>query len=55
MLHAIIDYFRSCLCEHEWEFLYRVDNYDMMFPKYPTGHTLVYRCSKCGYIKKTRI
>lgn len=55
MLRSIVNYFRSCFCEHDWEFLYKVEEYDMMFPKYPTGHCLVYRCNKCGHIMKTRI
>lgn len=44
----IINYIRSCFCQHDWELV--IDNY-----KYPLSgqdRIKVYRCTKCGYSKK---
>lgn len=46
----VINYIRSCFCEHEWELIHHSfvnggewgDSY----------HSKVYRCKKCGHSKK---
>lgn len=44
----LINYIRSCFCEHEWELIFNtfvhgaMNNYDCK----------VYRCKKCGYSKR---
>ena len=45
----LINYIRSCFCNHDWELLKKVTivNDD----EYPIGMKWTYRCKKCGYIK----
>lgn len=45
-MRQLINYIRSCFCEHEWE---------LILNEYTCGGTArckVYRCKKCGYGKK---
>lgn len=51
MLRKIVDYFRSCFCEHDWEFLGLIDCYYAEYPNKPYGHKYIYRCKKCGYVQ----
>ena len=50
----LINYIKSCFCSHEWEHVIRVKHmsYEMMKP---IGYQDVYRCKKCGYVKKFNI
>lgn len=48
----LINYIRSCFCNHDWEILSHrdvVDDFDDVI-----GEKWVYRCKKCGYCKKYR-
>ena len=44
----LINYFRSCFCEHEYELIFNgtVETYTDYFS------IKTYRCKKCGYSKK---
>lgn len=47
----IINYIRSCFCEHEWEL---VDDITIRSGEHggtPIGYKKIYRCKKCGYAK----
>ncbi len=49
-MRKLIDYIRSCFCEHDWEMIYDVcvqrTDVDEIY------HCKTYRCKKCGYSKK---
>lgn len=49
----LINYIRSCFCNHDWEFLKEVryfsDGYDR-----PEQITIIYRCKKCGMVQKIK-
>lgn len=49
-MRRLIDYIRSCFCEHDWELIHVafVDGGDYL----DSYHCKVYRCKKCGYSKK---
>ena len=44
----LINYIRSCFCEHEWELIFDV------FVQGTLGNynCKTYRCTKCGYSKR---
>ena len=46
----LINYIKSCFCEHDWELIYDVfvDGNDYGNGSY---HCKTYRCKKCGYSK----
>lgn len=44
----LINYIRSCFCEHEWEMIF--DNFVKGWGE--SYWCKVYRCKKCGYSKK---
>ena len=48
MLRSIINYFRSCFCNHDWELI--IENYQ--YPTNKQNKIKVYRCKKCGYSKQ---
>ena len=50
----LINYFRSCFCNHDWELLKEMLVWDGDNPhaKHPLGVKWVYRCKKCGWYKK---
>lgn len=44
----LINYIRSCFCNHEWECLQNeMPVYESPDKKYPIRHEWVYRCKKC--------
>ena len=46
----LINYIRSCFCEHEWEtVIENVPAYENGDSKRPFKRIWVYRCNKCGY------
>jgi hypothetical protein len=48
----LINYFRSCFCQHDWELLQQTRVWDGDSPnEYPIGTKWVYRCKKCGWHK----
>lgn len=46
----LINYIRSCFCEHDWELLKEANVYDD-YHAYPIYTKWTHRCKKCGYIK----
>lgn len=46
----LINYIRSCFCNHDWELLTHVNVYGDD-NDYPLGEKWTYRCKKCGYVK----
>lgn len=53
-MRELINYIRSCFCEHEWECILRTkftEDDDAL----PTKLIWVYRCKKCGYAQKIEI
>lgn len=47
----IIQYIRSCFCEHDWELIF--DSF-VKEGDYESYHCKTYRCKKCGYGKRYR-
>ena len=47
----LINYIRSCFCNHNWELLAYVNVYGDDNDNYPLGKKWTYRCKKCGYVK----
>ena len=47
-MRCLINYIRSCSCEHEWELIF--DKYVVGF--FANYNIKTYRCKKCGYSKK---
>ena len=47
----LINYIRSCFCNHDWELIHDVFVQGTMHGDY---HCKTYRCKKCGYSKKYR-
>ncbi len=48
----LINYIRSCFCNHEWELLMEIYNYSSKFNDMPTNIIIIYRCKKCGFVQK---
>ena len=49
----LIDYIRSCFCNHDWECLVDgVELYEHRHSIRPYGLMWMYRCTKCGYTKQ---
>lgn len=48
----LINYIRSCFCKHDWELLLVETVYETEINKLPIGKQWIYRCKKCGYVKK---
>lgn len=46
----LVEYFRSLFCKHDFELL---DELHLGKPAY--DYIYVYRCKKCGYVKKSRV
>ena len=51
MLRWLINYFRSCFCQHDFELIKQVNIYDEYDSKLPIGTRWVYRCKRCCYYK----
>lgn len=52
----LINYFRSCLCKHEFTKLKEITYYSGHdTSKLPHKAKYVYRCEKCGYIYRVRL
>ncbi len=47
----LINYIRSCFCNHDWELLQQVTMWENDDAKRPIGTKWTHRCKKCGYIK----
>lgn len=53
-MRTIINYIRSCFCNHEWEQLPQIS-------KFEPGETIPYaridrwRCKRCGYIITSKV
>lgn len=47
-MRTIINYIRSCFCQHDWELIYDV----VVKGIYDDYHCKTYRCKKCGYSKQ---
>lgn len=47
----LINYIRSCFCEHDWELLSESNVWESTNDKYPIGTKWTYRCKKCGCFK----
>lgn len=45
----IINYIRSCFCEHEWELIF---DGTVGYGDRRHYRTRTYRCTKCGYSQK---
>ena len=54
MIRKIIQYFRSCSCEHEWEFISNSKYYGDD-ERIPYKAFKIYRCKKCGYVQKIKL
>ena len=52
-MRRLINYIRSCFCEHEWELLHEAIVYDsgITYKDLPIGKRWTYRCKKCGFMK----
>lgn len=48
----LINYIRSCFCEHDFELVHKAYLYDDPGENMPVGILLIYRCRKCGYVQK---
>lgn len=49
-MRFIVNYIKSCFCEHEWELIFNVEVKGGYCDE--IWHTKTYRCKKCGYAKK---
>lgn len=47
----LINYIRSCFCNHDFELLKEVSMFESEYSRIPMGTKWVYRCKKCGYHK----
>lgn len=52
-MRIIINYIRSCFCEHEWDLLGEYTVYNN-FTNKPVYDKYIYRCKKCGYAQKVK-
>lgn len=50
----IINYIRSCFCNHEWEYIANNRLWADENDKMPYAYQKVYRCKKCGYVQKVK-
>lgn len=56
-MRTLVNYIRSCFCNHDWELLNETTVYDdtdywgRTTKPYFVGKKWTYRCKKCGYIK----
>lgn len=51
----LINYIRSCFCNHEWELIYDitvVNSNKLNGKEIPDNYIKIYRCKKCGFSKK---
>lgn len=51
-MHSIFNYFKSCFCCHEFEFVKEIEKFKSNESKLPSSIELIYMCKKCGYIRK---
>lgn len=54
-MRRLINYIRSCYCKHDWELLREVRDLGFANNNIPIEIRLVYRCRKCGYVRKDKI
>lgn len=50
----IINYIRSCFCEHEWEHITTNKIWTSKSDEMPSEYHIIYRCKKCGYVQKIK-
>ena len=60
MIRKLINYLRSCFCQHDWEVLEKVtvlptDNMGRVTGDVPIKYIVYYRCKKCGYVQKIKM
>ena len=56
MLRRICNYFRACVCKHEYEKIADTHvQYSTMMGTEIHTRRLVYCCKKCGYVQKVDI
>lgn len=48
----LINYIRSCFCNHEWELLTESLVYEKEIGSMPCRKVWIYRCKKCGFKNK---
>ena len=48
----LINYIRSCFCQHEWELIF--NSHVTVSGSYCEYDQKTYRCKKCGYSKRYR-
>ena len=46
VIRALINYFRSCFCKHDWDL---ICDTVLKFEGKPHNKMWIYRCKKCGY------
>lgn len=51
----LINYIRSCFCNHDWELISDANIYFGKKDSRPYKNIKLYRCKKCGYSKKYSI
>lgn len=53
-MRRIINYIRSCFCNHEFEMMHKWQIFASEFYSgdRPMGFGWIYRCKKCGYVNK---
>lgn len=51
MIRGIVNYFRSCFCNHDFELLAEVETHGT----FGTHHHNTYRCRRCGFVQKVRL
>lgn len=54
-MRKIIQYLRSCFCNHSWEYLGVVRKYESEYSTKPIYISQRWRCTKCGYVMKSKV
>lgn len=54
-MRKLIEYFKSLFCKHSFKLIHEIAIYECDYSRIPSGHKLVSRCEKCGYIKVDRL
>lgn len=54
MIRNIIQYFRSCFCNHDWELISYTKKFFYPNDTLPCKLENVYRCKKCGFAQRVK-
>ena len=56
-MRVIVNYIRSLFCKHEWEYLGEIQVWGSSNPNAKAPHCIIdrWRCTKCGYIMKSKV